>query len=524
MKRHPMRALSLAFLGLLGLLALAASGDRESQDPGATPAAPPRAARRAFEKAAVALKAKRANEAILDYQQAVTLFPGYAEAWYELGKLQRDQRQPDAARNAFESAIQADPKYAAPYMALAMLEHEAGRWKQLVAITDDLLRIDGIDFPQAWLLNSAGNYNNRNFAAAEKSAREAERLDTGRKFPETWRLLGLILARRGDFSGEADQFRQYLAAVPSGPDSEAIRAKLADAAKATGNTAEPASGPAFRTETSLAVVRFQFRQNKSQPARTLLPEDIEVREDGVAQKIAVFEGGASASHTVPVEISLLFDCSASVERVAAFSALVFRENLLDEFPNASIAIYGFSDDLVRFSRPTRDAAILKKAMDLVASIPQRDTPLFGSIADTVRDAATTGANVIRMVVVFSDGESAWPGDENRAGEATRAAAESGTAIFPVILNKSGPLSPESAGSIHDFMNLASATGGREFHGLMGGDVLPSVLKALASEIRSGYVAGFYVPVSGEPKRRRIEVVLRSKDQGRLYGGSRILIH
>jgi tetratricopeptide (TPR) repeat protein len=264
MRRRPARALTLAFLGLL---ALAASGaGPPTQDPGTAPSGPSKEARRAFEKAAAALKAKQADEAIRDYQQAVTLFPGYAEAWYGLGKLLIGRQQPDAARNAFEAAIHADPKYADAYMALAMLEHAAGRWKQLAAVTEELLRIDAIDFPQAWLLNAVGNYNSRNFAAAEKSAREAERLDTRGKFPETWRLLGLILAQRGDFAGEADQFRQYLAAVPSGPDSEAIRAKLAEAAKAAGNTAD-VSSPAFRTETTLAVVRFQF-SSKQGPARS----------------------------------------------------------------------------------------------------------------------------------------------------------------------------------------------------------------------------------------------------------------
>ena len=510
---------------LLCLIALAGSGtaqaDQERAD--ANPATPPKEARRAFAKAAAALKAKRTDEAIRDYEQAVTLFPGYAEAWYELGKLRLEHQQPDAARHALESAIRANPKYAEPYLTLAILEHAAGHWKRLVDVTGALLQFDAIDFPQAWLLNSVGNYNYHNLEAAEKSAREAERLDSRRKFPESWRLLGLILAQRGDFAGEADQFREYLKLAPSGPDSDAIRARLAEVAKRAGSAAEPESSSIFRTETTLAVVGFQLRQNKSQPVYNLHAEDIEIREDGVAQKIAVFEGGPHSSHTVPVEISLLFDCSASVERIAAFGARVFHENLLDEFPNASIAIYGFSDNLVRLSRPTRDAGALKKAMDMVAAVPKRDTPLFGSIADTVRDAATTGANVIRMLVIFSDGESASLGDESRADEAARVAGESGTALFPVMLNKSAS-SMDSVDSIHDFMNLAPATGGRELQGLMGVDVLPSILKALAREIRAGYIAGFYVPVSGEPKRHKIEVVLRAKDQGRLYGGSRILMH
>jgi VWFA-related protein len=524
MQGRPMRVLTFVLIGLAAIKASAAApAAQEKADASTAPPAPPKEARRAFEKAAAALKAKRTDEAIRDYEQAVTVFPGYAEAWYELGKLRLEQQQPDAARKALESAIQADPKYAGAYMTLAILEHAARRWKQLVDVTDALVRLDAIDFPQAWLLNSVGNYNNRNLEAAEKSAREAERLDPRRKFPETWRLLGLILAQRGDFAGEADQFREYLRLVPSGPDSEAIRAKLAETAKRTGSGASAVSSPTFRTETTLAVVGFQLRQNKGQPIHNLRAEDIEIREDGVAQKIAVFEGGPVSARTVPVEISLLFDCSASVERIAAFGPHVFRESLLDEFPNASIAIYGFSDDLVRFARPTRDADALKKAMDAVAAIPKGDTPLFGSIADTVRDAATTGANVIRMLVIFSDGESAWLGDQGRAGEAARVAGESGTALFPVMLSKSA-LSMDSVDSIHDFMNLASATGGREFQGLMGTDVLPSTLKALAGEIRSGYVAGFYVPVSGEQKRHKIEVVLRSKDQGRLYGGSRVLVH
>lgn len=152
-----------------------------------------------------------------------------------------------------------------------------------------------------------------------------------------------------------------------------------------------------------------------------------------------------------------------------------------------------------------------------------DTPLFGSIADTVRDAATTGANVIRMLVIFSDGESASFGDDNRAGEAIRVAGESGTMLFPVMLSKSS-LSMDAVNSIHDFMGLASATGGKEFQGLMGADVLPTVLKSVAGEIRAEYIAGFYVPVTGQQKRHQIQVVVRSKDQGKLYGGSRILIH
>ncbi|MGO9260982.1 MAG: tetratricopeptide repeat protein [Bryobacteraceae bacterium] len=240
--------------------------------------APPKEARRAFEKAAAALKAKHTDEALRDYQQAVTLFPGYAEAWFELGKLQLAEQQPDAARNAFEATIRADPKYADAYLRLAILEYSAQHWNQLVDVTElteRLLQIDAIDFPQAWLLNAMGHYNNRSLEAAEKSAREAERLDPRRKFPETWRLLGVILAARGDFSGEAEQFREYLRVAPSGPQSEAIRASLAEAARRAGETAgesagEPAASvfsPTFRSETRWPVSRCAYPASQAAPHR-----------------------------------------------------------------------------------------------------------------------------------------------------------------------------------------------------------------------------------------------------------------
>jgi VWFA-related protein len=499
-------------LALLGLSALAVAADE-----------PPREARRAFEKAAAAVKARRIDEAVHDLEEAVTLFPAYAEAWFGLGKLRLEQKSLDAARAAFQSAIQADPNYREPYMSLAILEQSAGHWKELREVTDRFLEVDAIDFPQTWLLNAVANYNLGNLPVAEKSAREAERLDARQQFTEEFRLLGLILERRGDYAGEVEQLRTFLKIASADAGADSVRARLAEAERRAGVSAIPDSGLTFRAGTSLAVVRFQVRPAKGD----LTAQDIEIREDGAPQKIAVFEGGSASSaatRTVPVEISLLLDCSSSVDRVAAFSAKIFRDGILDEFPNVSLSVYGFSDNLVRFATPTRDPAVLKKAMDLVASIPQRSTPLFGSIADTIRDAAGTGANVVRMLVIFSDGESEWPGDENRAGEAERAAKETGTTIFPVMLNKSGGNSMSAADSIHDYLSLAGATGGKEFKGFMGTDILPRILKAVSVEIRSDYIAGFYVPATDKKKRHQVEVVLRSKTQGRISGGARTIVH
>jgi VWFA-related protein len=493
---------------------------------------PPKAARDAFEKAAKAAQNKKTDEALRNYQKAVALDPDYAEAWCELGKLQVVQNQLDAARSSLAAAIKANADYVEPYKSLVVLENKAKNWKELVNVTDRLLKLDPAGNWQAYFFNAVGNFNIQNFEAAEKSAREVERLDTQHRFPTTWQLLGGVLARRGDFAGAAEQYGEYLKWKPDGPDSDAMRAKLADMEKRTSAAAPHAlSSATFRVDTNLALVRFQVIPQKGQFVTDLRPADIEIREDGIPQQIGLFEGGRFYPRTVPLEIALLFDCSGSVQFAGTLDPHVFDENLLKEYESVAIAIYAFSDDLVRLTGPTRDGPALRKAMEAVRSVPAGDTPLFGDIAETARDAASIGGYATRMMVIFSDGESTRGGDSARAVEAIQVAQELGMALCPVKL-PGVRVTPRAQSewellklqSIGSFMNLASATGGEAFDAIGTKDVLPAILKSLANHVRYDYVVGFYPSSSGGRNRHRIEVVLRSRDRGEMLGGVRALVH
>ena len=502
---------------------------------GAPAQQPPKAARDAFEKAARAARNNKTSEAVSNYQKAVALYPGYAEAWCELGKLQLAQDQLDDARSSLAAAIKVNPDSVEPYKSLVVLENQAKNWKELVNVTDRLLKLDSAGNWQAYFFNAVGNYNAQNFEAAEKSAREAERLDTQHKFPTTWQLLGAVLARRGDFAGAAEQYREYLKWKPDAPDAEAIRARLADMEKRAGPGAPPApSSATFRVDANLALVRFQVIPRKGQFVTDLRPEDIEIREDGIPQQIGLFEGGRFYPRTVPLEIALLFDCSGSVQFAGTLDPYVFDENLLKEYENVAIAIYAFSDDLVRLTGPTRDGPALLKAMEAVRSVPAGDTPLFGDIAETARDAASIGGNATRMMVIFSDGESTRQGDSLRAAEAIQVAQELGVALCPVMLPQPTGAQVDTASngewelrklqSIGSFMKLASDTGGQAFNAVSTKDVMPTILKSLANHVRYDYVAGFYPSSSGGRKRHKVEVILRSKNRGEMVGGVRTLVH
>jgi len=207
--------------------------------------------------------------------------------------------------------------------------------------------------------------------------------------------------------------------------------------------------------------------------------DVEVLEDGKPQKIALFEGGRFYPRTVPLEIALLFYCSGSVQFAGTLDPHVFDENLLKEHENVALAIYAFSDNLVRLTGPTRDGPALRKAMDAVRAVPAGDTPLFGDIAETARDAASIGGNATRMMVIFSDGQADYD-DIGGYGGAVDAAKRLGISLYPVLLPSAeapGSFGDRLSESMEKFQELGSRSGGESFADVMM-RVHPETVKVL----------------------------------------------
>jgi regulator of sirC expression with transglutaminase-like and TPR domain len=66
----------------------------------------------------------------------------------------------------------------------------------------------------------------RETEAAEKSVREAERLDTQRHYPQITHLYGLILVQKHDYEGAAAHLRDYLRLYPGASDAAAAKTEL----------------------------------------------------------------------------------------------------------------------------------------------------------------------------------------------------------------------------------------------------------------------------------------------------------
>jgi tetratricopeptide (TPR) repeat protein len=186
----------------------------------------PKDARKAFEKGQEYAKKNKWSEARTEYEKAVQAYQKFAAAWCELGKMQASAQDFDMARGSFRMAIQSDPKFAAPYLELSIIALEQKKWQEVADLTETATKLDPFDYPQAFLFNAAAHYNLRETESAEKSVKEAQRLDSRHQFPQIAHLYGLILAQKQDYAGAAEHLRSYLQIFPGATDAAQVRTEL----------------------------------------------------------------------------------------------------------------------------------------------------------------------------------------------------------------------------------------------------------------------------------------------------------
>jgi len=186
----------------------------------------PKEARRAFERAQDDIRKNEPERAVKDYQKAVQLYPDYASAWHELGRLQAARRQFDDAEQSFRAAMKADAKFLSPLLPLEALASQKQDWPRLAQVTERLIQLDAYDYPEAFYFNAVSNYSLKKMDAAEKSAREAIRLDQAHRYPDVYRLMASILVAQNKMTEAREQLASFLKLFPNDPDAATVRQQL----------------------------------------------------------------------------------------------------------------------------------------------------------------------------------------------------------------------------------------------------------------------------------------------------------
>ncbi len=203
----------------------------------------PKDAKKAYDKAREALRKNKVADAQKELEKAVAAYPKYASAWYELGNVRQQQKDADGARKAYQEALAADAKYVSPYLQLALMAAQERKWQEVAETSDRVLRLNPLEFPQAYFFSAVANYNLGKMDLAEKNAREAQKLDVDHRYPKASHLLGVILAEKRDYEGALASMRAYLQFAPAAQDAEAVKKTIGELERVTGASAAAAPKP-----------------------------------------------------------------------------------------------------------------------------------------------------------------------------------------------------------------------------------------------------------------------------------------
>jgi len=194
----------------------------------------PKDARKAYEKAREALRKGKTADAQKDLDKAVTVYPQFAAAWTDLGMIHEKANDVAEARKCYSQALAADPKLVTPYLRLAQLSMADKNWQEAADTTGRIVRLNPVDFPEAYFYNAVAKYNLRKFDEAETSAREAQKLDIVHRFPQVEHILGVIFYQKKDYAGAAAQMRKYLLLAPDASDAGMVKQQLAEVDRLSG--------------------------------------------------------------------------------------------------------------------------------------------------------------------------------------------------------------------------------------------------------------------------------------------------
>ncbi len=225
----------------IGVLVLHRLGQVEGLTISATSAMAPKNAQKAYEKGREKASKEKWDEAQQLFTKAVEIYPRYAVAWFDLGRIQFHNNDAASARHSFEQSIVADPKFVNPYRGLAELDVSQQRWPDLVTVTTQLLALNPVSFPDAWLRNAMGNYYLHNFAEAERSARQGMKVDDQHKVPRLEYLLGVVLIQKHNYEEAANHIQNYLKVATQPAEVEDAQKQLAEITRLSASASDPAA-------------------------------------------------------------------------------------------------------------------------------------------------------------------------------------------------------------------------------------------------------------------------------------------
>jgi Ca-activated chloride channel homolog len=258
---------------------------------------------------------------------------------------------------------------------------------------------------------------------------------------------------------------------------------------------EPAA--TFKVNVGLVSVFTTVTDESGAPVGNLTKDDFHVFEDGVEQKIAVFDRESG----LPLSIVLAIDASLSTRKdlpLELESAKRFTHAILR--PVDAISIYQFSQYVTEVIPFTRDLRIVDRGISRIHA--QSSTALYDAIY--LGSRALIPRQGRKVLVVITDGGDTTSQISYR--EAVRAAQTAEAIVYSIITVPIEASAGRDIGGEHALIQISRDTGGKHYYAsnLNG---LDKAFKQISEELRTQYLIAYYPPKRISDDFRKISVVV-----------------
>ncbi len=257
----------------------------------------------------------------------------------------------------------------------------------------------------------------------------------------------------------------------------------------------------IRVNVNLVNVLVSVLDEHNRPAPDLPRESFQLFEEGVEQKIDVFESETQ----LPLDLALMIDSSLSAHKEIAFeqdAAAHFIRQVLR--PGDRLAVFAVGENVTLLEGFSDNVATLQAAVHRMPS--DAGTSIYDAILLASRSLEHRGEDRRRVIILVTDaGETTSTSDFDAA---RKAAVRSGSLLY--VKNESGR---NTAGE-HALEPITDTMGGAMFSADAASE-LDAIFARINRELRTQYRLGYYPNPRGPANTyRQIEVKVPGKYQVR----------
>lgn len=254
----------------------------------------------------------------------------------------------------------------------------------------------------------------------------------------------------------------------------------------------------IKVKVDLVSILASVLDEHNRPAPDLPVEAFQVYEEGVRQKIEVFEPETQQ----PLDLALMVDASLSAHKEISFeqeAAAHFIRQVLR--PGDRLAVFSFDENVTQLTTFSDNVPVLQTAVRKMP--PGSGTSIYDAILLGARSLERRGEDRRRVIILVTDaGETTSHTDFDAA---RREAVRSGTLLYTIVVRPVKNESGRNTAGEHALETITDTTGGAMFYPDSGQDLV-IIFDTIDRELRTQYRLGYYPTPRGPANTyRNVEV-------------------